>query len=137
MSHNAGRPLISHTTATPPVQARTLRHSLHALLALPLLIALVGCSQIQTAVTDGANDVANSAKAAASAELTKRICAPLTDGTISSEDQRRVTDLLAAAESSGLASSLIDSMRAVADAGPQVSASDITAFTEACTTAAP
>ncbi|MBG6212253.1 MAG: hypothetical protein LH475_00495 [Cryobacterium sp.] len=112
------------------------RRRLRALLILPIIVALVGCSQIQTAVSDGAQGVADSAAATASAELTKRICAPLTDGTISAEDRARLTDLLALAEESGLATDLIDSMRKVADSGTEVSATDVTAFVEACDTAA-
>lgn len=112
-----------------------VRQRFRAVLILPLLFVLVGCSQVQTAVSEGARDVSDSAKAAASAELTKRICAPLVDGTISVEDQARVTDLIAAAEASGLATSLIESMQKVADSGAQVSSSDITAFVAACDTA--
>jgi hypothetical protein len=113
------------------------RHRLPALLVVPLLFALVGCSQLETAMSDGAKDVAATAKAAASAELTKRICAPLADGTISAEDQARVTDLLKAAEASGLATDLIASRQKVADSPAQVSANDITAFVEACKAATP
>ena len=107
------------------------------LLILPLLFAIAGCSQIQTAVQDGAANVADSAKAAATAELTKRICAPLTDGTISEADQVRVTGLIAASEASGLATDLIDSMQKVANGGAHVSPGDVTAFVEACKTVAP
>lgn len=112
-----------------------LLRRLPALLVLPLLLSLVGCSQVQTAMSNGAQDVAASAKAAASTELTKRICAPLTDGTISVQDQAQVTGLIAAAKSAGLATGLIDSMQKVADSRTQMSSSDITAFVEACNTA--
>jgi hypothetical protein len=107
------------------------RSHIAALLALPLLVAVAGCSTIQDAVTDGAKQVASSAAAVATAELTKQICAPVTDGTITAEDQQVISGLLVAAKKSGLADDLIASLEKVT-AGTGVSPADVTSLEALC-----
>ena len=102
------------------------------LLVAPILISITGCSQLQTVVGDGARQVTASAAAVATAELTRQICTPITDGSITTEDQARIAALLSAAESAGVAEELVASMQKITGSGAEPSASDVSAFMEAC-----
>ncbi|WP_411722399.1 hypothetical protein [Mycetocola sp.] len=102
------------------------------LLAVPLFLALAGCSQVGDAAQGIASEAASQAGSAAVAELREQICTPLQDGTVSEQDKQLLSGLLVAAEGAGVPVEYIAPLEEIADSGDQLPSESVTALQEAC-----
>ncbi|MCU1559946.1 hypothetical protein [Mycetocola sp.] len=109
-----------------------MNRRLLTLLAVPLFLALAGCSQVGDAAKGIASEAASQAGSAAVAELREQICAPLQDGTVSEQDKQILSGLLVAAEGAGLPVEYITPLEGIAESGDQVPNESVTALQEAC-----
>lgn len=107
------------------------------LLAVPVLLLTVGCSQVGDAAKEIAGEAASQAGSAAAAEVREQICAPLQDGTISEQDQQVLAGLLVAAEAAGVPVEFISPLEDIAESGDQLPAESVAALQEACDAPAP
>ena len=103
-----------------------------ALAAVPVLLLVVGCSQIQGAAEDAASDVASKAATAASEAVQKQVCAVVGDGQISEQDQQTLSTLLATATAAGVPAEFVTPLEEIANAGDQLPADAVTALNSAC-----
>ncbi|MET4638070.1 hypothetical protein [Mycetocola sp. 2940] len=106
------------------------------LLAVPLLLLTVGCSQVGDAAKDIASSAASEAGSAAVAEVREQICTPLQDGTVSEQDQQVLAGLLVAAEAAGVPMEFVTPLEEIAESGDQAPADAVAALQEACDTPA-
>ncbi|TFD55138.1 hypothetical protein E3T55_01560 [Cryobacterium frigoriphilum] len=109
-----------------------MNRRLFALVTVPFLFLLVGCSQIQDAATDAAGDAASQAATAAADRVQQEICTAVGDGQISEQDQAVLAGLLVAAEAAGVPSEFTTPLEDIAQAGDQLPADAITALNTAC-----
>jgi hypothetical protein len=112
-----------------------MKRPIAALAALPFLLLLVGCSQIQGAAQDTASDVASQAATAASDEVQNQVCALVGDGQISEQDQAVLSGLLVGAEAAGVPAEFVTPLEDIAEAGDQLPADALTALNTACANA--
>jgi hypothetical protein len=118
-----------------------------ALILLPLALVFTGCSQVEEAATDAANDAVSDVSSAAEdavddaasdlataavGEVVQRICEPLQDGTVSAEDQQFLSGLVSAAETAGVSNEITGPLKEIAQAGDQVPAESVQALKENC-----
>lgn len=118
-----------------------------ALLLLPLALVFTGCSQVEEAATDAANDAVSDVSSAAEdavndaasdlataavGEVVQRICEPLQDGAVSAEDQQFLAGLVSAAETAGVSNEITGPLKEIAQAGDQVPAESVAALKENC-----
>lgn len=114
---------------------------------LPLLLVVTGCSQVEEAASNAANDAVSDVSSAAEGavddaasglataavgEVVQRICEPLQDGTVSAEDQQFLSRTLSAAESAGVSNEITGPLKEIAEAGDQVPAESVEALKENC-----
>ncbi|MET0932322.1 MAG: hypothetical protein ABWX56_01300 [Mycetocola sp.] len=104
------------------------------LLAVPLLLLTVGCSQVGDAAKDIAGEAASQAGSAAVAEVREQICTPLQDGTVSEQDKQILSGLLTAAEAAGVPVEFVTPLEDIAESGDQVPADSVAALQKACDT---
>lgn len=112
-----------------------MKRPIAALAALPFLLLLVGCSQIQGAAQETASDVASQAATAASDEVQNQVCALVGDGQISEQDQAVLSGLLVGAEAAGVPAEFVTPLEDIAEAGDQLPADALTALNTACANA--
>ncbi|GHD06804.1 hypothetical protein GCM10008096_17190 [Zhihengliuella salsuginis] len=89
---------------------------------LGLTAALTGCSTVQQAAEDAASSAVGEVADAAKIEALKRVCDPVTDGTLDASDITVLSSLIEPAEAAGVPSNLLDPLRELAasgDAAPQ------------------
>ncbi|RFA06446.1 hypothetical protein B7R54_18890 [Subtercola boreus] len=104
------------------------------LLLVPVVVLLAGCSQVTSAVSDGAGQVATSAAAAAGGQLTAQICAPVEDGTITADDLKLLETLIVAAGSGNIAPTVRVPLQQVVEGGATVTADASASLRAACET---
>jgi hypothetical protein len=102
------------------------------LLAVPVLMLTVGCSQVGDAAKNIASEAASQAGSAAAAEVKEQICIPLQDGTISEQDKQVLSGLLDAADGAGVPVDLLTPLEDITGADGQLPADSVTALLEAC-----
>lgn len=118
-----------------------------ALILLPLALVFTGCSQVEEAATDAANDAASDVASAAEGavddaasdlataavgEVVQTICEPLQDGTVSAEEAQFLSGLLSTAESAGVSNEITGPLEDIAQAGDQVPTESVEALKENC-----
>jgi len=125
-----------------------MRRQLAALTIAPLVCAVLlvsGCSSVEQAASNAANDVAQAGKEAANQaasdiakagknEVMRQICKPVKDGTISASDQELISGLLSGAEAAGVRSDVVTQLREVAQAGDKVPSSVVKSMQDTCST---
>lgn len=104
------------------------------LLLVPVVVLLAGCSQVTSAVPDGAGQAATSAAAAAGEQLTAQICAPVEDGIISADDLKLLETLIVAAGSGNIAPTVRVPLQQVVESGGTVTADASASLRAACET---
>ena len=109
-----------------------MKHRYAALAAVPLLLLLVGCSQVQDVAQDVASDAASQAASAAADRVQEEICTAIGDGQISEQDQTVLSGLLVGAEASGVPAEFVTPLEDIAQAGDQLPADAVTALNTAC-----
>lgn len=117
------------------------------MILLPLALVATGCSQVEEAATNAANDAVSDVSSAAEdavndaasdlataavGEVVQRICEPLQDGTVSAEDQQFLAGLVSAAETAGVSNEITGPLKEIAQAGDQVPAESVAALKENC-----
>jgi hypothetical protein len=110
----------------------TMKRRFAPLLAVPLFLALAGCSQVGDAAKGIASEAASQAGSAAVAELREQICTPLQDGTISEQDKQVLSGLLVAAEAAGVPVEYITPLENIAESGDQLPEESVSALQDAC-----
>jgi hypothetical protein len=113
-------------------------------------LLITGCSQVEQAATDAANDVVSGAKDAASQaasdavsgitsvavdEVLQQVCKPVADGTISAGEKQLLSGLVTVAEEAGVPAEITTPMRDIAQAGDRVPAESVNALQDACANA--
>jgi hypothetical protein len=123
-----------------------MRSRIAALTLAPLVSAVLlvsGCSSVEQAASDAANEVAQAGKDAANQaasdiaqagkdELMRQVCKPVKDGTISASDQELISGLLSGAEAAGVRSDVVTQLREVAQAGDKVPSSVVKSMQDSC-----
>ena len=104
---------------------------LAALSAVPLMIALTACGQVQEVAENAANDAASKV-ATAAGEVKKQACTLVEDGLVSVQDKALLGGLVAAADTAGVPAEITTPLGQIAEAGDQVPAESVTALKEAC-----
>ena len=93
-----------------------MKHRYAALAAVPLLLLLVGCSQVQDVAQDVASDAASQAASAAADRVQEEICTAIGDGQISEQDQTVLSGLLVGAEASWVPAEFVTPLEDIAQA---------------------
>ena len=118
-----------------------------ALVFVMFSLLITGCSQVEQAATDAANDAVSGAQDAASQaasdavsgitsaavdEVLQQVCKPVADGTISAGEKQLLSGLVGAAEQAGVPAEITTPMGDIAQAGDQVPAESMNALQDAC-----
>ncbi|MFC5928437.1 hypothetical protein D6T64_20680 [Cryobacterium melibiosiphilum] len=109
-----------------------MNRRLIALVAVPFLFLLVGCSQVQDAATEAASDAASQAAAAAADAVQQEVCRVAADGQISEQDQQTLAGLLVGAEAAGVPAEFVAPLKDIAEAGDQLPVDALTALSAEC-----
>jgi hypothetical protein len=109
-----------------------MKQILAALSAVPLLLVLGGCGQVQDAAQQAASDAASGVANAAADEVKKQACSLIGDGMVSVQDKQVLGGLVSAAEAAGLPAEFTSPLRQIAQAGDQVPAESVNALKDAC-----
>lgn len=97
-----------------------------------LLLAVVGCGQVQDAAKNAAGAAASQAASGASDAVRGRICSPLKDGLLSAQDRQVLSRLLPAAKAAGVPAQFVTPLEDIAKAGDQGSAASVASLRKAC-----
>jgi len=103
-----------------------------AIIVIPFLLLLAGCSQVQDVAKNVAGDAASQAATAAADVVRGQLCSPLQDGQLSAQDQQVLSGLLSGAKAAGVPAEFITPLEEIAKAGDQVPAESVTALLKAC-----
>ncbi|XAS67547.1 hypothetical protein V3C33_19350 [Micrococcaceae bacterium Sec5.7] len=109
-----------------------MKRHLAALSAVPLLVVLAGCGQVQEAAGNAASDAASKVATAAADQVKGRVCALVEDGLVSVKDKELLGGLVSGAQTAGVPSDITTPLRQIAEAGDQVPAGSVTALKDAC-----
>lgn len=103
-----------------------------AIIGVPFLLLLAGCSQVQDVAKNVAGNAASQAATAAADVVRGQLCSPLQDGQLSALDQKLLSDLLAGAKAAGVPTEFVTPLEEIAKAADQVPAESVTALLKAC-----
>ncbi|MDQ4046987.1 MAG: hypothetical protein M3127_06430 [Actinomycetota bacterium] len=112
-----------------------MKSRLPALVLVPALLLVAGCSQAEEAVQNAASSAASGVANAAAEQVKGQICALLEDGLVSASDKAALGGLVAGAEAAGVPSEIMNPLREIAEAGDAVPAESVKQLQEACTPA--
>lgn len=97
-----------------------------------LLLTMAGCGQVQDAAKDAAGTAASQAASGAADSVRGRICSPLKDGQLSTQDRQILSGLLPAAKAAGVPAQFVTPLEDIAKAGDQAPAASIESLRNAC-----
>jgi hypothetical protein len=103
-----------------------------ALILVPLALLAAGCSAVEDAASDAANQAVNDIADAAVQEVTGQICGVLEDGAVSASEQQFLAGLVSAAEAAGAPESITGPLNQVAQAGDEVPAEAVRQLSQSC-----
>lgn len=106
-----------------------------ALVLVPALLLVAGCSQAEEAVQNAASSAASGVANAAAEQVKGQICALLEDGFVSASDKAVLTGLVAGAETAGVPTEITIPLKEIAEAGDAVPTESVKQLQEACTQA--
>lgn len=112
-----------------------MKSRLAALVLVPALLLVVGCSQAEEAVQNAASSAASGVANAAAEQVKGQICALLEDGLVSASDKAALGGLVAGAETAGVPSEITSPLREIAEAGDAVPSESVKQLQAACTPA--
>jgi hypothetical protein len=103
-----------------------------ALILVPLALLATGCSAVEDAASDAANQAVNDIADAAVQEVTGQICGVLEDGAVSASEQQFLAGLVSAAGAAGAPESITGPLNQVAQAGDEVPAEAVRQLSQSC-----
>lgn len=109
-----------------------MKRRLAALFAVPVLLLLTACGEVQQAAESAAGDAASKVAAAAADEVRKQVCAVVEDGLVSVQDKAVLAGLVDAASTAGVPAEITTPLGQIAESGDEVPADSVTALKEAC-----
>jgi hypothetical protein len=112
-----------------------MKSRLPALVLVPALLLVAGCSQAEEAVQNAASSAASGVANAAAEQVKGQICALLEDGVVSASDKVALGGLVAGAETAGVPSEITGPLREIAEAGDAVPTESVKQLQAACTPA--
>jgi hypothetical protein len=109
-----------------------MKSRLAALVLVPALLLVAGCSQAEEAVQNAASSAASGVANAAADQVKGQICALLEDGLVSASDKAALGGLVAGAETAGVPSEITTPLREIAEAGDAVPSESVKQLQAAC-----
>lgn len=109
-----------------------MKSRLASLLAVPVLLLLTACGEVQQAAESAAGDAASKVATAAADEVRKQVCAVVADGLVSVQDKAVLAGLVDAASTAGVPAAITTPLGRIAESGDEVPADSVTALKEAC-----